>query len=135
MSWHKPLSKKYEVKKENKYKAKKEYRAGRWFDSKAEAALYDALMADLQAGLWVEVRCQVSVYLTDARILYKPDFLCIDPNGREIFAEMKGLETSSFRIKRRLWQYYGPSELQVWNFDHRRGQLILKETIKPKVKK
>jgi hypothetical protein len=129
MNWYKPLLKKT---KPNKYGAEKIEHKGRSFASRAESILFDALMLEKKAGLWSEVHCQVSVYLTKAKILYKPDFLCIDPNGSKTYFEMKGHETASWRIKRRLFMHYGDAPLQVWMYDYKRKELIHKETINPK---
>lgn len=137
MSWHKSLSKKYVVKenKQNKYRAQKVSFDGYSFASKAEAALYQELKKELHAGLWVELKCQVSVYLTDAKILYKPDFMTTDPNGKIVYHEMKGFETASYRIKRKLWPFYAGYDLVVYGYEYKKGEVIFKERITPRVKK
>lgn len=130
MPWHDRLSKKTSG---SKYYAQKTQLDGYWFASKAEAALYQELKLQMQAGAWDEVHCQVCVYLTDARIMYKPDFMTRDKDGKELYHEMKGgFETPTWRIKRKLWPYYGPGELVVYNYDHRRRMVVHKETIKLK---
>lgn len=111
-----------------KYGNKKTKTAGHWFDSKLEGAFYQDLLLQEKAGLISEIKSQVSVYLTDARILYKVDFSYLE-RGRQIFAEVKGFETAVYRIKRRLWMHYGPGELRV--FKGKVGQLRLHETIIP----
>lgn len=113
----------------NKYNRKISFIDGRKFDSRAEGTLYQYLKLLVDAKEISDLQCQVSVYLTDARILYKPDFKFVR-DGKEIYAEMKGIETSSWRIKRRLWMHYGPSTLEVWNHSKSRG-CVLKETIEP----
>ena len=137
MSWHRSLSKKYEVKKKNKYDAGiKTELDGYSFASKSEAALYVELKKEMHAGLWVEVHCQPSVYMTDARILYKPDFMTVDPNGRIVYHESKGgFETAVWRIKRRLWPFYVGNDLVVYGYDYRKGVVTFKEKITPRVKK
>jgi hypothetical protein len=53
------------------------------------------------------------VDLTDARILYKPDFK-FTRGGKEVWAECKGFETAIWRIKKRLWKFYGPGTLEIY---------------------
>lgn len=103
------------------------------FSSKLEAAGYQMLKSQEEAGEIVIEQVQAHVYLTDARILYIPDFKCIRVESNiPFFVEMKGFETSEWRIKRRLWQYYGPGELHVYKGDYRRPKLS--EVIVPKMK-
>lgn len=64
---------------------------------------------------------QPKVYLTKAEILYKPDFFC---DG--IYFEMKGRESAVWRIKRRLWKFYGPSELHVYKMKGQQPYLFEK---------
>ncbi len=89
----------------SKYRAVRTVVDGIKFASKAEAALYVHLK---QAG-WSPIETQPKVYLTKAKILFKPDFKC-----GSIFFEMKGMKTPSYRIKERLWQHYGPSVLHIY---------------------
>jgi hypothetical protein len=112
-----------------KYGAKKVERAGYSFASKLEASLFGLLRLREMAGEISELKTQASVYLTDARILYKPDFSYLE-NGVEQFAESKGFETSDWRIKRRLWGCYGPGPLHIWKGSAAR--LAHHETITPK---
>ena len=60
-------------------------------------------------GLKLEL--QPRVYLTKAKILYKPDF---QEQGSHLYYEFKGVETASWRLKRRLWKVYGPGYLLVY---------------------
>lgn len=83
------------------------------FASKAEAALYQVLKLRESQGEIEDIKCQVQVYLTEAKILYKPDF-SYTKNGKTIWAEFKGFETAVWRIKRRLWKHYGPGPLEVY---------------------
>lgn len=99
----------------HKYGAKKvEHHAGYSFGSKLEAAVYNILYLLQKAGEIKEIQVQDSVYLTDAEILYKPDFRVTCPDGFVYWVEAKGFETPEWRIKRRLWMKYGPGELQIW---------------------
>src|SRR5690242_4921501 len=99
----------------NKYSNTKISHAGFSFSSKHEAAVYDILYLRMKAGEFESIQPQDSVYLTDAKILYKPDFKCIRPNGLEpLWVEAKGFKTDVWAIKRRLWKEYGPGELEIW---------------------
>jgi hypothetical protein len=109
-----------------KYGATRVSHAGYSFASKLESALFDLLSE--REGV-TELQCQASVYLTDARILYKPDFQFLE-NGVIRYAEAKGMETNSWRIKRRLWMFYGPAPLEIWKGSYQK--LRLEETICPK---
>jgi predicted nuclease of restriction endonuclease-like RecB superfamily len=55
---------------------------------------------------------QPKIYLTDARILYKPDFLILE-NSVKIWIDYKGFSTPVFNIKAKLWKFYGPGELRI----------------------
>lgn len=116
----------------NKYKARRTERAGMSFASKAEGKLFDHLTLLQKAGELRELRSQVSVYLTAARIQYIADFQYFDVRAGQItWAEMKGFETPEWRLKRRLWAAgYGPGTLRVFKMG--RADVMLVETIKPK---
>jgi len=91
----------------NKYRNNKVELDGRSFASKLEASVYCLIKPAV-------VQCQDHVYLTDARILYIPDFKCTTFDGTFYWVEAKGLETTDYRIKRRLWQHYGPGDLHIY---------------------
>lgn len=90
--------------------------------SKAEAALHEYLAWREKAGEIRNLKPQQSVYLTNARIQYITDFgyevlVTLDNRTQDWvpeWAEFKGLETPVWRIKRRLWMYYGPGPLVVY---------------------
>jgi len=114
----------------HKYGAKRIDHAGFSFASKGEAALYDVLKVLEKGGELTDIKCQDVVYLTDARIMYKPDFRVLDrKNNRLEWHEFKGFETSDWRIKRRLWKYYGPGPLHIWGGSHKNP--TLRETVIP----
>jgi hypothetical protein len=102
--------------------------AGYSFASKLEAALFDILKSKEVAGEVSDIKVQPKVYLTDARILMIPDFSVIE-NGFVVYYEAKGVQTDVWRIKRRLWQFYGPAPLRVYMGSHRR--LFLSEELVP----
>ena len=113
----------------SKYGAKKTKvsHAGMSFASKLEAAVYD----HLKIYGYSEIRQQPKVYLTEARILSIPDFICKDPNGETVWAEAKGFETPVWRIKRKLWKAgYGPGKLLVFKGSHTKP--YLHEEINPR---
>lgn len=98
------------------------------FASKMERDLFDYLKLLEKAKEISNIKLQVSVYLTEARILYKPDF-SYEKENETIYAEMKGFETAVWRIKRRLWKHYGPGILEVYKTN--RSGVYLHETIIP----
>ena len=103
---------------------------GRSFDSKGERDCGGMLERLKDAGQLTEIKYQVQIHLTDAKILYKPDFEVTNSEGETYWVEYKGMETPTWRIKRRLWKAYGPGRLEVWKKNSR--GLFLFETITPK---
>lgn len=99
--------------------------AGRSFASKLEASVYGLLLQQQACGLLKEIQCQVEVRLTDADVIYKPDFRFFDLELNEhVFAEAKGFETPEWRIKRRLWTVYGPGRLRIYKGSAARPTLV-----------
>lgn len=114
----------------NKYGAKKVSLAGYTFASKLEAALFNELSLRKLAGEIKEIQCQDTVYLTDARIMYKPDFRCVMADDSIEWFEAKGMETPEWRIKLRLYKHYGPGKLTVYGGSYNR--LVVMEVVHPK---
>jgi hypothetical protein len=115
----------------NKYNAKKTKSHGYSFDSKLESALYDYLLTLQKAKEISDIRVKPNIYLTDANILMIPDFCAMNnKTGQTEYWESKGLETATWRIKRRLYKFYGPGVLHVYCGTY--NNLILRETITPK---
>lgn len=115
----------------HKYKAKRSERAGYSFASKLEASVFDHLMLLQKAGEIKDLKCQDTVYLTDARIIYKPDFRFVDvKTGETIWAEAKGVELGPWRQKLKLWRFYGPGPLHIYKGHHLRPTLV--EVVIPK---
>jgi hypothetical protein len=105
--------------------------SGYSFSSKLEAAVFCLLKQDPNIEV---LQVQDHVYMTDARILFVPDFKCKNISTNEIYwAEAKGIETNVYRIKRRLWKHYGPGRLEVYMGSATRP--YLKETIIPSIVK
>ena len=105
----------------SKYHAKKTSVDGIAFASKAEATLYQYLKLE-----GIKLTLQPKVYLTKAKILYKPDF---QEMGAHVYYEMKGMETTSWRLKRRLWIAYGPGYLLIYKMKGNKPYLF--ESINP----
>jgi len=86
----------------NKYSAKKTYSelCGRKFDSKAEARRGEELELLQKAGEIRDLQYQVKFTLHHKPIItIKLDFV-YEENGETIFADVKGVETREFRVKR-----------------------------------
>ena len=70
------------------------------FDSKAESEYYIELKWLLENKIIDSLELQPKVYLTESRILYKPDFL-VGANDKFEFVDVKGMATPVFNIKKR----------------------------------
>ena len=90
----------------NKYGAKKTEVNGVVFDSKLESKFYVELLFRKKAGEIKSIQHQPKVYLSKAKILYKPDFFVIESSGKEYYVDVKGFQTAVFNIKVRLWRVY-----------------------------
>jgi hypothetical protein len=112
----------------SKYRNKKTVIGNKTFASKAEARLYEHLKFREDQGEITNLLTQVQVHLTDADILFKPDFSYIE-NDVVRYCEMKGFSTAVWAIKKRLWKFYGPGVLDIYN-----TACVLTETIKPRLK-
>lgn len=113
----------------NKYGATRVEYDNHSFSSKLEASVYTMLKVRENAGEIKDIKAQISIYLTEAKIQYIVDFMFIDvKTGSNIYCEAKGMETSSWRIKRKLWMFYGPGPLEIYKGTHLRP--FLHEIIK-----
>lgn len=98
-----------------KYRNKKVQHEGHSFASKLEAAVYQVLKLRQKAGEIDIIKHQDYVYLSQARIPYIVDFKIFDWKlGDFSWVEAKGFETPEWRIKKRLWSYYGPGPLEIY---------------------
>jgi len=115
-----------------KYGNKKVKAYGYSFDSKLERAVFEMLAAWAETGEITDLKHHPgTVYLTDARIGFRPDFSWTNAkNGDTVWGEAKGLETDVYKIKKRLWTCYGPGILLVWK--GKPDSLKLVETIIPR---
>ncbi len=97
--------------------------------SKLESSVCQIISLREEAGELKLIGAEVTVHLSDARIVYIPDFHCVK-DGQQIFIEAKGFQTPEWRIKRRLWLAYGPAPLEIWMGSHLNPKLS--ETLYPK---
>jgi len=113
-----------------KYRSKRVNYEGHSFASQLEAAVFNLLTLREKAGEIKEIQHQDHIYLTNARICYIPDFKFFDLKTEEYtWAEAKGFETPEWKIKKRLWQHYGPGRLEIYKGSAKR--ITLAETLTP----
>lgn len=115
-----------------KYGNKKIKAYGYSFDSKLERAVFEMLLIWQNSGDIKDLRHHPgTVYLSEAKIGYRPDFCWTNAkDGQLIYGEAKGYETDVYKIKKKLWAFYGPSILLVWKGSPK--YLKLTETIVPR---
>lgn len=105
------------------------------FSSKLESAVYDMLKNRESAGRIREIKCQQTVVLLPGprshRIAWKVDFSFIELNKGErlVYCEAKGIETSDYKLKLKLWRANPPAPLEIWKGSHKR--LFLAERLEP----
>ena len=80
------------------------------FDSRLEASYYSFLkMCKIEI-----LDMQPKIYLSRAKILYKPDFEIVDKTtGEVVWVDTKGFSTPISNIKMRLWKRYGNGTLRI----------------------
>jgi predicted nuclease of restriction endonuclease-like RecB superfamily len=113
-----------------KYKAIRTEIDGIKFDSKAEAEYYLYLLQEKRLGLIDKIEVHPKIYLTDARILYISDFL-ITEGDKKYYIDIKGMQTPVFRLKLKLWKFYGAGELRLIKKSGNRFIEIGREISKP----
>lgn len=114
----------------NKYGRKRIQKSGIWFDSKFESFCHDQLCLLEKAGEIEIIKCQDKVLLSDAEISWKVDFKVLDLKNKQLkWIEAKGIETSDYQIKKKLWKVYGPGPLEIWK--GKVGNFRIHETILP----
>ena len=104
--------------KPNKYGAQPKVYRGRRYASKLEArhaAYLDTLKASGYVAWWIP---QVKVPLTEEVSLCVDFLVARNPFTDSYFTieahEVKGFETADWKIKRKLWDEFGPFPLVVW---------------------
>lgn len=145
-----PFSKKKQIgrpERSNKYNAKKSHALSspRLFDSKAEADFRDVLAAREKVGEICEIVEQPVINL-DSEIKYKPDFSywelkladpqCFEPlvdyeKTRQVWVDVKGVETDRFRLIKKLWRYHGPGPLEIVKRKGRNSPFLVTQSIMP----
>jgi hypothetical protein len=101
------------------------------FSSKLENSLHGLLLLREKAGELEDIKLQHVVLLTEAKIKYIADFSAIDTaTGKRIYFESKGFKTAVWAIKKRLWAYYGPGPLEIYEGSYKNP--IHVETVIPK---
>lgn len=100
----------------NKFNARKaKCPAGHVHNSGAERALCEHLHWLEMAGEVSNIRTEVSVYLSDARIRYVADFVVFDEKLQcDVWHEFKGKEMARWPTIKKLWRHYGPGILRIW---------------------
>lgn len=97
---------------------------GRSFASKLEAATWQILRMEEKAGMIRDLRTQDNVLLTEARIRIIPDFAFFDVQlGCPAWAEAKGFRTEVWMLKKRLWKFYGPGPMRIYEGRHTNPKL------------
>lgn len=115
----------------SKFRNKRVEHLGYSFASQFECAVFNLLLLREKAGEIKDIQCQDHVYLTEARICYIPDFKFVDLQTNNFaWAEAKGFETDTWRIKKKLWQFYGPGKLEIYKGSAKK--VTLKEVVIPK---
>ncbi len=105
----------------NKFGAKKT----NGFASKLEHAVYQVLKLREISGEIKLLKTQARVTLTDAKIVYIPDFQCEHiATGEVFYVEAKGSETPEWKLKKRLWKVYGPGRLEIWKGTHVKPRFV-----------
>lgn len=118
-------------KKKHKFGAQRVKTPGQSFDSKLEHAVYQILLLRERAGEIRNIRSQVTLRLTKAKIGYRADFTFEDcATGATVACEAKGdYPNSIWDLKKRLYKFYGPFKLEIWKGSHTSPQLV--EVITP----
>jgi hypothetical protein len=93
--------------KKNKYGAKKQTYNGDKYDSTFEAKVAEDLDWQLKSGDLIRVERQVKIPLYVNEVLicnYYIDFITEDKHGARKYIEVKGMETSTWKLKWKLCQ-------------------------------
>ena len=105
------------AKRPTKYRNVRTAYNGRVYDSKREAGRAEALDIERDAGLILEWTPQPIFHLSDARIVYRADFLVVGL-GATWVEDVKGVATAKFRDVVKLWRTYKRVPLHVLYRDH-----------------
>lgn len=98
--------------KRNKYRAKRTERKDRSFDSKLEAKYYDKLLLLQKAGE-VDFFLQQVPFHLPGKTKYVCDFMVFYADGTVKIIDCKGVETSTFKLKKRQVEELYPVEIEI----------------------
>lgn len=125
--WHESLKKPV---KRNKYNAKKTEIGGEAFPSALEAGMYSQLLFMQRLGVKSEVKRYHTVHLTLANVSWKVDASAVDEFGQFELHEAKGVSTTDYLIKLKLYRVYGEFPLHIWKDSGSRP--VIADTIIPR---
>ena len=91
-----------------------------------EAGLYLLLKAEMKAGVIENIEFQPKVDLTEAKIRLRPDFLVTFDTGEKAYFEAKGVETDAWKLKLKLYRFYGDLPLYIYKGTMTRPKLVEK---------
>jgi len=106
----------------HKYKAQRTIVNGITFPSKLEAAVYEILLLREKAGEISDIKCQQAVTVKqkcptcgDGPTNWKVDFSFVDcKTGDTVYCEAKGIQTSDYIKRKRLWKADPPYKLEIF---------------------
>lgn len=109
----------------NKYRAK----SANGFGSRLENAVYQRLKDRETIGLISDIKRQQIVVLQDGpremRITWRVDFSFLDKEKNEtVYAEAKGIETSDYKLKLKIWRKLKPAKLEIWKGTYKNPKLV-----------
>lgn len=100
------------------------------FDSKMEGEYYQELLLMKKYGEIKDFSCQPKFVLQqNPKVTYIADFLITDLDGSQRVIDIKGVETSTFKVKLKLFQATYPT-FHIEILTKKRGQFILLKQIK-----
>lgn len=100
------------------------------FDSKMEGEYYQELLLMKRYGEIKDFTCQPKFVLQEKpKITYIADFLITDLDGTERVVDIKGAETSTFRVKLKLFQAIYPT-MRIEILTKKRGQFVPLQQVK-----
>jgi len=98
--------------KRNKYHAQPTTRQGKRFDSKMEARFYDKLCLQQSQGMIDFFLRQVPFHLP-GNTKYVADFLIFYADGTVRLVDVKGVQTATFKLKKKQVEELYPVEVEV----------------------
>ena len=94
------------------------------YASKLEEAVRWILDLRLRQGLIKNIKEQQTIYLTEAKIKCRIDFMFEDnKTGQVMCAEAKGLESDRWIIIKKLWPHYCIYPLEIWKGSYKNPKL------------